>query len=141
LARINKLVEKPFENSIGQIINVGDQVVYVAHGRGNVSVGIGVYEGVNVGPRYYKATENVECSVRVGQIPVQRLTYKRNPNYQWFPYNHPNHNKREFDYYLYDENDKPIVEKDEWYFKKTTLPNMRIFKIDTPIKDLDKKRI
>lgn len=131
MARINKLVEKPFTNSIGQTINVGDQVVYVAHGRGNVSVGIGVYEGVNVGPSYYKSTEERDNSVRVGKIPVHRLTYKRNPNW--------NNNYKE--YYLRDEDGNYMVDVDEWYFKKTTLPNMRIFKIDTPIKDLDKKRI
>lgn len=49
LARVNRLDKVPYTNSIGQTINVGDEVVFVAHGTGRVNIGTGIYSGVNVG--------------------------------------------------------------------------------------------
>jgi len=139
VARINKLVEKPFTNEIGQVINVGDKIAYVTHGTGRVGVGIGVYEGTNMGPQYYSGKDgDVDLSVRVGQIPVHSVFYKKNPAYnpraRWGT---PEY----VEYYLKNEDGNLVIEKEEHSFKKTTLPNMRIFKIDTAVADLKGKRI
>lgn len=132
---MSEFVVEPWVNELGQTINPGDRVVAVGTSWKRTSIMTGEFEGVRYGdvfvyedvkdangetvmeerygrqyPKRVGVTKRMITAVRVGQIPSR----------QW----------------KYDHNAK----KGEYIngFKKSTLPLMRVFKIDTPAAELSK---
>ena len=135
--RTSKLVKKPFKNSLGQTIEVGDKVVFVASGRANkITIDVGVFDGVNVGIDGWQKDKDV--SLRVSGVPAHYRTYKKNPNYKYIPYGQPGYPTKE-EYYLKDENDDWIVEEFHELYRVSTLPSMRVFKFDTQFQEVKNK--
>jgi hypothetical protein len=79
--KVNKFVEQPYTNSIGQLINCGDEVIYVGSSWKNTHVKKGKFAGVYIGKTHiydretkkYYQTEGV-VAVKVTGVPARKWT-------------------------------------------------------------------
>lgn len=123
----SELIAEPFVNSIGQTINPGDKVVAVTTGYGHrVSVITGVFEGVRRG-----IISNAIVGSRIGEVPVtwNERVYAEDGEYE----------ETKYDWKLYKSvptgkryNLIPKVK-----YRKSSLQLNRVFKIDTPLTEVD----
>lgn len=81
---VNTFMPESFVNKFGQIINPGDQVIYVGSGYAHrITVNAGIFEGVYVGEVYdYGVKQKIPkvVGVRVGKVLVR--DYKGNEYYR-----------------------------------------------------------
>lgn len=134
---MSELRIEPFTNEFGQVINPGDEVVYVATGYSHqVSVNRGRYQG----KWYAKVTRTREVLDADGKVVMEERYGRQYPKREYYTEMAPvavrldNVPKGYRWKSWYDENGKYRCEKtDEMRYGTTTLPRKRIYKIDTSI--------
>ncbi len=127
----SNLVVEPFTNTIGQTLNPGDDVVVVTNCTSRINVTTGKFAGVR---RHMKTNEIVGTSIS----DIKRVHFERV---------YSEHGKieevkiKDYDYKLGKYNSEktgrrydvvPVTE-----YRKTTLQRNRVYKIDTPLNDIN----
>jgi hypothetical protein len=127
----SNLVAEPFTNSIGQTLNPGDDVVVVTNCTSRVNVTTGKFAGVR---RDMKTNEIVGTSIS----DIKRVHFERV---------YSEHGKieevkiKDYDYNLRKYNSEKTGRRYDVVpvtkYRKTTLHRNRVFKIDTPLNDIN----
>lgn len=128
MARVSEFVAESFENSIGQTLNPGDDVVAVTTGYSHrVSTFTGKFEGV------YKNAKGEIVGSRVGSIPVVWTTrdYTEDGEHEETRYVYVyNHDARRYDYIPTGKRYNLVKNT---RYRKSSLQLNRVYKIDTTL--------
>lgn len=123
--KVNEFVSWSFTNELGQTLNPGDSVVAVTTGYGHsVKVITGKFEGV------YRSPNGQIKGTRIGNVPtkVQVKEYAEDGKYEEGKYD-PNVRK-----YVRTGKRYNLIPK--VHYRKSSLQRNRVFKIETPLKEI-----
>lgn len=74
----SNLIKEPFVNELGQTINPGDEVMFVATSWKNTRVDKGIFEGVYKGSGYYSTKDsNGVTAVLVRRVGEKKYSWER----------------------------------------------------------------
>jgi hypothetical protein len=133
---MSELRIEPFKNEFGQTINPGDEVVYVATGYSHqVSVNRGRYQGL----WYKNVTRTREVKDDDGNVVMEERYGRQYPKREYYTEMAPtavrlNNVPRGYKYtevWNEEKQRKVWTKTDEMRYGTTTLPLMRVYKIDT----------
>ena len=133
---MSELRIEPFKNEFGQTIQPGDEVVYVATGYSHhVSVNRGRYQGL----WYGKVTRTREVKDADGNVVMEERFGRQYPKREYYTEMAPTAVRLDnvqkgykYEEVWNEEKQRKVWTKtDEMRYGTTTLPRMRVYKIDT----------